>query len=60
MNKLTKTILSLLLIAAVMAYTVYNFLAGKTDQFTFVVYLVILGIPFINMLNILMQELKNR
>ena len=60
MNKLTKTFLSLLLIAAVMAYTVYNFLAGKTDQFAFLVYLVILGIPFVNMLNILIQELKNR
>jgi predicted membrane channel-forming protein YqfA (hemolysin III family) len=60
MNKLTKTFLSLLLILAVMAYTVCNFTAGKTDQFSFLVYLVILGIPFINMLNILIQELKNR
>ena len=60
MNKLTKTFLSLLLILAVMAYTVYNFTAGKTDQFSFLVYLVILGIPFVNMLNILIRELKNR
>jgi hypothetical protein len=60
MNKLTKIMLSLLLIAAVMAYTVYNFTSGKTDQFTFLVYLVILGIPFVNMVNILIQELKNR
>ena len=60
MNKLTKIILSLLQMAAVIAYTVYNFTAGKTDQFDFLVYLVILGIPFVNMINILIQELKNR
>ena len=60
MNKLTKIILSLLLIAAVLAYTIYNYTAGKTDQFAFLVFTVILGIPFVNMVNILIQELKNR
>ena len=60
MNKLTKILLSLLLIAAVMGYTVYNFAAGKTDRFSCLVFLVILGIPFVNMVNILIQELKNR
>ena len=60
MNKTKKPILALVLIAAVMGYTVYNYLAGKTDLFSFLVYLVILGIPFVNMVNILIQELKNR
>ena len=60
MNKLTKILLSLLLIAAVMGYTVYNYLTGKTDMFSFLVFAAILGIPFVNMINILIQELKNR
>ena len=60
MNKLTKILLTLLLMAAVLGYTIYNYTAGKTDQFTFLVFMVILGIPFVNMINILIQELKNR
>ena len=60
MNKLTKILLSLLLIAAVMGYTVYNYISGKTDMVSFLVFVVILGIPFVNMVNILIQELKNR
>jgi len=60
MNKLTKIILALLLMAAVIGYTVYNYVTGGTEQFAFLVYIVILGIPFVNMINILIQELKNR
>ena len=60
MNKLTKILLSLLLIAAVLGYTVYNYISGKTDMFSFLVFVAILGIPFVNMVNILIQELKNR
>ena len=60
MNKLTKILLALLLMAAVIAYTVYNYVNGRTEQFAFFVYIVILGIPFVNMVNILIQELKNR
>jgi len=60
MNKLTKIILALLLMAAVIAYTFYNYAVGRTEQFAFLVYIVILGIPFVNMVNILIQELKNR
>ena len=60
MNKLTKLTLSLLLMTAVMGYTIYNFATGQTEQFSFLVYMVILGIPFVNMVNLLIQELKNR
>ena len=60
MNKLTKLILSLLLMTAVMGYTIYNFVTGRTEQVSFLVYMVILGIPFVNMVNLLIQELKNR
>ena len=60
MNKLTKIILSLLLMTAVIGYTIYNFVIGQTEQVSFVVYMVILGIPFVNMINLLIQEWKNR
>ena len=60
MNKITKILLALLLMTAVLAYTVYNFMIGQTNQFSFFVYVAIMGIPYVNMVNILIQELKNR
>ena len=60
MNKTAKTLLTLLLMAAVIAYTIYNYLSGGTNQTTFLVYMVILGIPFVNMIRILIQERDGR
>lgn len=60
MNKITKILLTLLAMAAVMAYTVYNYVSGRTDQMSFLIYMGILCIPMVNMVNILIQELKNR
>ena len=41
MNKVVKIILALLLMAAVLVYTVYNYTAGSMDRFTFFVYVAI-------------------
>ena len=60
MNKIVKILLTLLLMAAVFAYTVYNYTIGRTNQGTFLVYVAILLIPSVNLVNILIQELKNR
>ena len=60
MNKLVKILLTLLLMAAVLAYTVYNYAIGRTNQGAFLVYVAILLIPSVNLVNILIQELKNR
>ena len=60
MNRTPKTLLTLLLMAAVIAYTIYNYVSGKTDQMTFLVYMVILGVPFVNMIRILIQERDDR
>jgi hypothetical protein len=59
-NKTAKTLLTLLLMAAVIAYTIYNYIPGRTNQTTFLVYMVILGIPFVNMIRILIQERDGR
>ena len=60
MNKIPKMILTLCAMAAVIGYTLFNFSTGKISMTYCVVFLAILGIPFINILNILIQELKNR
>ena len=60
MTKLTKILLTLLLMTAVLAYTVYNFATGRSDMTSFLVYALILGIPYVNLVNLAIQELKNR
>jgi len=60
MSKVTKTVLVLLLMAAVIGYTIFNYVTERTDPTAFLIYMVILSIPFVNMVNILIQELKNR
>ena len=60
MNNVKKAFLTLILIVAVLAYTVFNFVSGKISMSYLLVFSVILGIPFVNILNILIQELKYR
>ena len=57
---LKKAIGVLLAVIAVMAYTVINYAKGNTPQGTFLVYMILLLIPFMNMLNILIREWKKR
>ena len=60
MNNFKKAFLTLILIVAVLAYTVFNFVRGEISMSYLLVFSVILGIPFVNIVNILIQELKNR
>ena len=60
MNQITKILLTLAAIAAVLGYTVYNYVAGQRDLTFLMIVTVILGIPFVNLLNILIQELKKK
>ena len=60
MSNITKMILSLVVMAAVIGYTVFNFLRGQISMTYFLVFMAILCIPFLNMINLLIQELKNR
>ncbi|MBQ8833898.1 MAG: hypothetical protein IJ001_03125 [Oscillospiraceae bacterium] len=60
MNQITKAVLTLLLIGAVLVYTIMNYVNGRTDFTMFLVCIVILGIPMVNMINLLIQELKKK
>ena len=56
MNKTGKAILTILAMLAVLAYTAFNYASGKTTLAMFLVSVAILGIPMVNMINILIQE----
>ena len=60
MNQLSKTIFALVLMAAVMGYTVYNYVTGKTEFTMFLVCMAIVGIPFVKMINLLLQQLRKK
>lgn len=60
MNNIVKMILALLSMAAVIAYTIYNYTIGQTDLTMMTVCIIILAFPFVNILNLLIQELKNK
>ena len=60
MSNIAKTILTLVVMAAVIGYTVFNFLQGQISITYFLVFMAILCIPFLSMINLLIQELKNR
>ena len=60
MNKITKMLLTLLAILAVLGYTFYNYSTGERDLTFLIVCTAILGFPFVNILNLLIQELKNK
>ena len=58
MERKLKPILTILTVLIVMGYTVWNYVSGKTDFVMFAVCMVIMGIPLVNMINILIQEWK--
>ena len=60
MDNVKKGILAILVMLAVMAYTVWNYIQGKTDLIMFLVCMAILGIPMMNMINLLIQEMKKK
>ena len=60
MDTVKKSILTILFMLVVMAYTVWNYATGKTDMVMFLVCLAIMGIPMVNMINILIEEFKKK
>ena len=60
MDMIKKSILTILLLLAVMGYTVWNYVSGRTDTVMFLVCMAIMGIPLVNMVNILIQEWKKK
>ena len=55
-----KSILAILLLLAVLGYTAWNYASGNTDLMMFLVCTAILGIPLVNMVNILIREWKEK
>ena len=60
MNNIKKIILMIIVMVAVIGYTIFNYVSGKTDLVFFLVCIVIVGLPLANMINILIQELKKK
>ena len=60
MSTLIKIIGVILLILAVLVYTVINYLSGKLDQGYFLVALALLAYVLMGMINQLVQYLKKR
>ena len=60
MKTFAKPLGLIVLMLAVIGYTVYNYLHGKIDSAMFLVSIVILGLPLFNMVNLLIQEWKKK
>ena len=60
MNNITKALLTILAMAAVMVYSALNYVNGKIDRMYLIVIFLILGIPMVNMINLVIQELKKK
>ena len=55
-----RTAVILLLMLAVIIYTLYNYVAGNSEFGYFFIAMVMMGLPFVSMLNQLIQQLKNK
>ena len=55
-----KAILTIVTMLMGMGYTVWNYVSGKTDLVMFLVCMAIMGIPMVNMINILIEEWKKK
>ena len=60
MNTVGKAVAVMVFMVAVMGYTVFNYLSGKIDMTMFAVCILIMGIPLFNIVNILIQQWKNK
>ena len=60
MNTVLKSILTIAAILAVLGFTVFNYLNGKISLTYFMVYVAILVLPMVNIVNLLIQELKKK
>ena len=59
MKSMGRLIGSVALILAVMGYTIYNYMTGRTDFSMFLVSMAVLCLPLFNMVRILFQEWKD-
>lgn len=59
MKSLGRLILSVLLILAVMGYTIYNYSTGRTDFSMFLVSMAVLCLPLFNMVRLAIQEWRD-
>ena len=55
MKETIKKFLVILLMLAVVVYTILNYRSGRIDQTQLIVYLVLLGLPLANMLRLMIQ-----
>ena len=60
MDSKAKGLLVILAMLAALVYTVINYLSGKIDTMFLLVCFAILGIPMMNMINILIRDWKNK
>lgn len=60
MPTIAKIIGTIVLILAVMGYTVFNYISGKTDMTLFLVSMGLLSYVLIGMINQLIQYLKKK
>ena len=56
MSNIAKAIMTIAITLAVMAYSVWNYVNGKTDLVMFVVCMAIMGMPMLNMIRLLIEE----
>ena len=53
-------LMTILLLVAVLIYSVINYVTGKTSLVFFLICVLALSVPLLKMLSILFQEWKNR
>ena len=53
-------LMTIVLLVAVLVYTVINYVTGKTSLVFFLICVFALSVPLLKMLSILFQEWKNR
>lgn len=53
-------LMTIVLLVAVLIYTVINYVTGKTSLVFFLICVLALAVPLLKMLSILFQEWKNR
>ena len=60
MNNTAKALLTILAMAAVLVYTIVNYINGKTELIFLAVAMAVLGLPMVSMINLLVQEWKKK
>ena len=53
-------LMTIVLLVAVLVYTVINYVTGKTSLVFFLICVLALSVPLLKMLSIFLQEWKNR